>query len=88
MTVSNKQTLGTLNGSALVVDIGAGVGSHAPVKVVLSQPLVHSLPPGFPTPPDQTGAEVSKKTNTFSNGATITTFPAVATAIKTAGGGS
>jgi len=88
MTVSNTQTLGTLNGTALVVDIGAGYGSDAVGTVTLSKTWVPARPAGTPVSPDQTGSEVARKTSSYGSGTVLSTFSAVTKAIKAAGGGS
>lgn len=60
MTTRNPQTLGTVNGTPIVADLGGGLGSSALVGVTLSATYVMSNLPGFPIRPPADG-EVSKR---------------------------
>jgi hypothetical protein len=60
MTTSNPQTLGTVNGTPIVADLGLGLGTDVLARVTLSADYIMVSPPGFPVRPPADG-EVSKR---------------------------
>jgi hypothetical protein len=85
MTWSNPQTLGAVNGTPIVADIGGGLGNDVIALVTLSTDYVMVNPPGFPLRPPAVG-EVSKRLwPTVPNGTTCKFLKPEAAALVAAG---
>jgi hypothetical protein len=85
MTWSNPQTLGSVNGTPIIADIGGGLGSDVLARVTLSADYIMVRPPGFPVRPPSDG-EVSKRLfPTVPNGTTCKFLKPEAAALVAAG---
>lgn len=88
MSETNRNTLVGTAGGNINVDLRP-LDHATPKKVQLSADYTPTYPPGYPTPPWQTGAEqktaARKSTQTITNGTTITLLKAEADALIAAG---
>lgn len=84
MTVSNPQTLGTVNGTPIVAELGGGLGTDVLVRVTLSANYVMVAPPGFPSRPPA-GTSTPFFPHTVLSGATVSFLKPEAAALVAAG---
>jgi hypothetical protein len=70
MTTSNPQTLGAVNGTPIVADLGLGLGTDVLVSVTLSANYVMANLPGFPVRPPSNGEVRSRLFPTVPSGTT------------------
>jgi hypothetical protein len=85
MTTSNPQTLGAVNGTPIVADLGLGLGTDVLARVTLSADYVMTNPPGFPLRPPA-DSEISKRLfPTVPNGTTCKFLKPEAAALVAAG---
>ncbi len=85
MTWSNPQTLGSVNGTPIIADIGPGLGTDVLARVTLSADYVMVRPPGFPTRPPAGGDVGKRPFPTIPSGTTCQFLKPEAAALVAAG---